>query len=274
MALAPLAPSKQENPGKVYLVGAGPGDPDLLTVKALRLIQAAGVILHDDLVPEAILNLASPTAEVVNVGKRCGMKSITQEEINTLLIDNARAQRSVVRLKSGDPLIFSRASEEMAALARAGVPYEVVPGITAAFAAAAAIGCPLTDRNSASNLIFSTGHHAPSHNRGPHGRVLVHGVENHLPLPELEDATRVVYMPGRDLSLLALEWRQQGLSADLPCAVVSRAAQPDQSVQYTTLDALGDTQSVLAPSLLIAGWAVKKISADAPSLTDPISALV
>jgi siroheme synthase len=91
-------------------------------VKALRLIQAAGVILHDDLVPEAILNLASPTAEVVNVGKRCGMKSITQEEINTLLIDNARAQRSVVRLKSGDPLIFSRASEEMAALARAGVP--------------------------------------------------------------------------------------------------------------------------------------------------------
>jgi siroheme synthase len=99
-------------------------------------------------------------------------------------------------------------------------------------------------------------------------------VENHLPLPELEDATRVVYMPGRDLSLLALEWRQQGLSADLPCAVVSRAAQPDQSVQYTTLDALGDTQSVLAPSLLIAGWAVKKISADAPSLTDPISAVV
>jgi siroheme synthase len=153
----------------------------------------------------------------------------------------------VVRLKSGDPLIFGRAAEEMAALTEAGVPFEVVPGITAAFAAAAAIGCSLTDRNSASNVIFSTGHHASSHNQSP--------------LPELEDATRVVYMPGRDLNLLAQEWLQQGLPPDFPCAVVSRAAQPGQQIRCTTLAALGDAAPTHAPSLLIAGWAVREIAA-------------
>jgi len=233
--------------GTVYLVGAGPGDPDLLTVKALRLIQMADVILHDDLIPQAILSLASPSAEIVNVGKRCGTKTISQDEINALMVEGARAFRSVVRLKSGDPLIFGRAAEEMAALREAGVSFEVVPGVTAALAAAAAIGCSLTDRNSASNVIFSTGHHASSHNQSP--------------LPELEDATRVVYMPGRDLHLLAQEWLQQGLPPDLPCAVVSHAAQPGQQVRCTTLAALGDAEPTLAPSLIIAGWAVREIAA-------------
>jgi uroporphyrin-III C-methyltransferase len=233
--------------GEVYLVGAGPGDPDLLTVKALRLIRTAEVILHDDLVPQAILDYASPSAEIVNVGKRCGTKTITQDEINALMIEHARENRSVVRLKSGDPLIFGRAAEEMDALKEAGIPFQVVPGITAAFAAAAAIGCSLTDRRSASNVIFSTGHHAQSHNQSP--------------LPELEDATRVVYMPGRDLHLLAQEWLQQGLPPDLPCAVVSHVSQPGQQVRCTTLAALGDAAPTLAPSLLIAGWAVGEIAA-------------
>jgi uroporphyrin-III C-methyltransferase len=233
--------------GTVYLVGAGPGDPDLLTIKALRLIQTADVILHDDLVPQAILSLASPSAEVVNVGKRCGTKTISQDEINALMIEHARAHRGVVRLKSGDPLIFGRAAEEMAALREAGVSFEVVPGVTAALAAAAAIGCSLTDRNSASNVIFSTGHHASSHNQSP--------------LPELEDATRVVYMPGRDLHLLAQEWLLQGLPPDFPCAVVSHAAQPGQQVRCSTLAALGDAEPTLAPSLLIAGWAVREMAA-------------
>jgi len=248
----PLHPSgKIDEPNapacNVYLVGAGPGDPDLLTVKAVRLIRTANVILHDDLVPQAILDHASPSAEIVNVGKRCGTKTITQDEINALMIHHAREDRNVVRLKSGDPLIFGRAAEEMASLAAAGVAFQVVPGITAAFAAAAAIGCSLTDRNSASNVIFSTGHHAQSHNQSP--------------LPELEDATRVVYMPGRDLRLLAQEWLQQGLPPDFPCAVVSRAAQPGQQVRCTTLAALGDAEPTLAPSLLIAGWAVREIAA-------------
>ena len=233
--------------GTVYLVGAGPGDPDLLTVKALRLIQSAQVILHDDLVPQAILALASSNAEIVNVGKRCGTKTITQDDINALMIQHARAGKAVVRLKSGDPLIFGRAAEEMTALVAAVVPFEVVPGITAAFAASAAIGCSLTDRNSASNVIFSTGHHASSHNQSP--------------LPEIEDATRVVYMPGRDLHLLAEEWLQQGLPPDFPCAIVSHAAQPNQTVRCTTLAALGDAAPAAAPSLLIAGWAVRDIAA-------------
>jgi len=233
--------------GKVYLVGAGPGDPDLLTVKAQRLIQFADVILHDDLVPAAVLDLARPGAEIVNVGKRCGAKNITQEEINDLMAEHAHAGSNVVRLKCGDPLVFGRAAEEMSSLNEAGIPFEVVPGITAAFAAAAAIPCSLTDRASASNVIFSTGHHAKSHDLSP--------------VPALEDATRVVYMPGRDLSLLALEWLQEGLPPDFPCAIVSHAAQPDQQVVHTTLARLGDAESTLAPSLLLAGWALRR-SAD------------
>jgi uroporphyrin-III C-methyltransferase/precorrin-2 dehydrogenase/sirohydrochlorin ferrochelatase len=246
LARAPRQGREAALPGHVYLVGAGPGDPDLLTVKALRLIESAAVILHDDLVPQAILDLASARAETLNVGKRCGMKTISQDQINALMVHHAQAGRSVVRLKSGDPLLFGRASEEMAALAEAAVTYEIVPGISAAFAAAAAIGCSLTDRNWASNAIFSTGHHAQSHNRAP--------------LPELEDATRVVYMPGRELHLLAEEWLQQGLPPDLPCALVSRAAQPDQQVLHTTLGELGEAAHPVAPSLLMAGWAVRELA--------------
>lgn len=238
LALRPI----DDNRGKVSLVGAGPGDPDLLTVKALRLIQTADVILHDDLVPPAILAFAAAGAEIVNVGKRCGLKNITQDEINALMAGHARAGQAVVRLKSGDPLVFGRAAEEIAALTAAGVPFQVVPGITAAFAAAAALGCSLTDRDAASNVTFSTGHHAQSH--------------NHAPLPEIEDTTRVVYMPGRDLKLLAAEWLGQGLPPDFPCALVSHAGQPRQQIRCTTLAALGDAEPVPAPSLLIAGWAI------------------
>lgn len=244
--LSPKAPARESQghpaDGRVSLVGAGPGDPELLTVKALRRLQAADVVLHDDLVPQAILDLAHG-AEVTNVGKRCGAKHITQEQIQELMIEHARAGRSVVRLKSGDPLIFGRAAEEMAALREAGIAFEVVPGITSALAAAAAIPASLTHRHSASNVIFSTGHHAQSHNEAA--------------LPAREDATRVVYMPGRDLTLLAAEWMAEGLPDDLPCALVSRAGQPDQQVQYATLETLGEAAPMQAPSLLLAGWAVE-----------------
>jgi uroporphyrin-III C-methyltransferase len=238
------APSEEgtESRGKVYLVGAGPGDPELLTVKALRLLQSADVVLHDDLVPQAILELAAPTAEVVNVGKRCGVKNISQPEINARMIEQARAGRAVVRLKSGDPLLFGRAAEEIAALAEASVAFEVVPGITAAFAAAAALGCSLTSRTSASSVVLSTGHHARP--------------KDQEPKPLEGDATRVVYMPGRDLDLLAQDWLAEGLPADLPCAIISRAAQPDEETYLTTLGALGAAPAFPAPSLLIAGWAL------------------
>ncbi len=229
--------------GKVYLVGAGPGDPELLTVKALRLIQSADIVLHDDLVPQAILELAQPAAEIINVGKRCGVKNITQEQINALMVENARAHLTVVRLKSGDPLIFGRAAEEIAALCEADIPFEIVPGISAAFAAAAAISCPLTSRSSASSVIFSTGHHARSQ---PDGQF------------SIDDSTRVVYMPGRDLRPLAQQWLDEGLPPDFPCAIVSRAAQPGQQIFYSTLADLGDAPPALAPSLLIAGWAIRE----------------
>jgi len=236
-----FAPLRAET---VHLVGAGPGDPDLLTVKALRLIQTADVLLHDDLVPTAILDCASPSAEIVNVGKRCGAKTITQEEIHAQMIAQARAGRSVVRLKGGDPLLFGRAAEEIAALTAAGVPFQIVPGITAAFAAAAAVGCSLTDRGTASSVVIATGHHAQE--RASEAA------------PGLDEATRVIYMPGRDLRTLAEDWLRQGFSPDLPCAVVSRAAHPDQQVLRTTLGALGKAAPVAAPSLLIAGWALRR----------------
>ena len=233
--------------GSVYLVGAGPGDPELLTLKAVRLIESADVILHDDLVPQAILDLAKSGVKAVNVGKRCGAKTITQEEIDALMVEHARANRSVVRLKSGDPLLFGRAAEELAALAEARVPVEIVPGVSAAFAAAAAIGRSLTDRDWASHVILTTGHHAQSHNREA--------------LPAVEAGTRVVYMPGRELGMLAAGWLAEGLPQDLPCAVVSRAAQPDEQVVHTTLGQLGEIETAAAPSLLIAGWAVRELDA-------------
>ena len=252
-----LARATQDQRGKVFLVGAGPGDPDLLTVKALRLIQSADVILHDDLVPQPILDLAAPTAEIVNVGKRCGKKNITQEEIHRLMIDHARGNRSVVRLKSGDPLLFGRAAEEIEALTAAEVPFEIVPGVTAASAAAAAVGVSLTSRNAASKLVISTGHHAASHDSAA--------------IPERESATRVVYMPGRDLRLLALEWLDEGLPADFPCAIVSRAGHPDQLIRLTTLGQLQFEEPVPAPSLLLAGWALSGSLEAAQAVTHAVT---
>jgi siroheme synthase len=167
-------------------------------------------------------------------------------------VERARAQRKVIRLKSGDPLIFSRAAEEIKALTEADVSFEIIPGVTSAFAAAAAIQCALTSRNSASNVIFSAGHRAQSQSHTQSWRV---------PLPQREEATRVVYMPGRDLSLIAQQWLDEGLPPDFPCAVVSQASQPVQQHRCTTLAALGNAEPVSAPSLLIAGWALRESSA-------------
>lgn len=234
--------------GSVYLIGAGPGDPDLLTVKAARLLAAAEIVLHDDLVPAAVLALANPRAVRVSVGKRCGTKNITQEQINQLMIEHARQGQNVVRLKSGDPLVFGRAAEEMDALRRAGVAFEIVPGITAAFAAAAALQCSLTDRRAASGIVFRSGHHAPD------------ATAAHVHDPAA--ATRLVYMPGRDFTAIAAEWRAEGLPLDFPCVAISRAAQPDQQVAVTTLAALPATEPGPAPVLLLAGWVFAELRID------------
>ena len=248
--------------GKVYLVGAGPGDPELLTVKALRLLQSADIVLHDDLVPEALLKLIHAHALVTSVGKRCGRPRITQAGIHALMIDSARHGLSVVRLKSGDPLIFGRAAEELAALGEAGVPVEIVPGITAAFAAGAALGLPLTDRKAASKLIFVTGHHAAD--KAP-GVPAWSG-----PLPE--DATLVVYMPGRDFTLLAGDLVRAGVAADMPCVAISRAATPRQSHVGCRLVELTGLQCGPAPVLLLIGRAME--AALASVAADGVAAVV
>lgn len=234
--------------GTVYLVGAGPGDPELLTVKALRLLETADVIFHDDLVPDAVLALAHPHALITSVGKRCGRPRITQAGIHALLIESARAGQSVVRLKSGDPMIFGRAGEELAALRGAGIAFEVVPGVTAALAAGASLALPFTDRLSASKLIFATGHHADGKDPQP----LWQGT-----LPE--DATLVLYMPGRDLAHIQRELLTAGLAADTPCAAVSHAARPQQHVVASRLESFDQLKPGPAPLLLLVGRAMESL---------------
>jgi len=194
--------------GKVYLMGAGPGDPDLLTVKALRVLRAAEVVLHDDLVSSKILDLIPASTQVRNVGKRCGQAAISQERIHSLLISAAREGRQVVRLKGGDPLLFGRVGEEMEALSLAGIDFEVVPGVTSAMGAAAAAKIPLTDRRFASKLVFVSNHAA-----GDTPAVWDDVIS--------QDATHVVYMPGADYSEIAARLSAGGLNGRTPCLVVA-----------------------------------------------------
>jgi len=238
----------QAKKGVVYLVGAGPGDPELLTLRALRLLETADVVFHDDLVPAEVLGLVHRHALVTSVGKRCGRPKITQAGIHALMIESARAGQSVVRLKSGDPLVFGRAGEEIAALRGAGVRFEIVPGVTAALAAGAALQLPLTDRKSASKLIFATGHHADGKDTAPIWR-------GALP----EDATLVVYMPGRDTGRIARELREAGVSADMPCAAVSHAASSRQSYAACRLESFAELACGPAPLLLLVGRAMESL---------------
>ena len=240
--------------GTVYLVGAGPGDPELLTLKAADLLAMADVVLHDDLVPQAILDRAGADAQIISVGKRCGSRRVTQQQIHELMIEKARSGASVVRLKSGDPLIFGRAGEEIEALEKAQVPCEVVPGVTTMFAAAAAAKKSLTDRRSASKVILTTAHHA-SHSDGEDRPSFWRG-----PLPN--DATLGIYMPGRDLRALAWDMLQAGLPADLPIVVMSHVSLPDEASRRTTLGELGDVEPGPAPMLILAGWPLAERSDD------------
>jgi len=226
--------------GKVYLMGAGPGDPDLLTVKALRVLRAAEVVLHDDLVSSKILDLIPASTQVRNVGKRCGQAAISQEKIHSLLISAAREGRQVVRLKGGDPLLFGRVGEEMEALSLAGIDFEVVPGVTSAMGAAAAAKIPLTDRRFASKLVFVSNHAA-----GDTPAVWDDVIS--------QDATHVVYMPGADYSEIAARLSAGGLNGRTPCLVVANATQAEQQIHRTTLHQLALEPRLPAPALLIIG---------------------
>ncbi len=237
----------EAKPGHVYLVGAGPGDPGLLTLRALTLLQTSDVILPDDLVSDEILALASPTATVIPVGKRCGQPRITQAGIHDLMREHTAAGSSVLRLKSGDPLVFGRAGEEIAALRAANIPFEIVPGISAAFAVAAELRTPLTDRTSASKLIFATAHHAA-------GKVqLAPKWTGVFP----DDATLVIYMPGRKFRTLADDLIASGIPAETPCVAVSRASTADEHVYASTLATLADEAVGPAPVVMLVGHAIQ-----------------
>jgi uroporphyrin-III C-methyltransferase len=231
--------------GKVYLMGAGPGDPDLLTVKAQRLLSTAEVVLFDDLVSPGVLALAAPNAELRNVGKRCGKKRITQEEINFLMIALAESGRQVVRLKSGDPMIFGRLGEELEALRRAGIEYEIVPGVTSAFGAAAALEIPLTHRHASSALVLLTGRRA-SHSDETDWRKFVSS-----------GATLAIYMPGQDYAEIASRLTNAGMAPETPCAIVSRANTPQQQSRISTVSGLNRSERLPAPTLLIVGEVVR-----------------
>jgi len=228
-------------PGKVYLVGAGPGDPDLLTLKALKVLKSADVVLHDALIGPEVLAYIPRSAQVQNVGKRCGQNSTPQEEINRLLVNYARLGLEVVRLKGGDPLIFGRGGEEIEALRQAGIDFEIVPGITAAFAAAAAANMPLTHRKVSSALIFLTSHHSKQ------------GANDSWPRHIPANATVVIYMPGRDAGQISEKLRQAGLSGATPCVIISQAASPSERAFKTSVGALPSAPPLPAPSLLVVG---------------------
>src|ERR1700722_15757639 len=226
--------------GKVYLAGAGPGDPELLTRKGWRVLQSAAVVLHDDLVPEEILRVLPVSTQVVNVGKRCGAKGISQAEIHALMVQLAREGKVVVRLKSGDPLLFGRAGEEMEALRRAGIEFEVIPGVTAALGAAACAQISLTDRRHPSRVVFVTAHREGGT-----------GLQNERHVAA--DTTYVIYMPGHRYVELAAELQAAGIGAEIPCAIISRATTKNEMIFRTTIGRLHECAAAASPSLLVVG---------------------
>ena len=240
--------------GKVYLVGAGPGDPELLTLKALRILGQADVVLHDDLLTPEILELIPPTARVECVGKRHGERQMTQDEINRRLRVYARAGETVVRLKGGDGTIFGRASEEMDALRAANIPFTIVPGVTAASGAAAAAGVSLTDRRLGSALVFLTAQRCKG-NPPPNWKALA-----------ALGGAAAIYMPGGHEADLARQLMDGGLPGETPCMVVSRATRPDQQVVETTLAGLPDITAPPAPALLLIGVVPSYASGVRPSV--------
>jgi uroporphyrin-III C-methyltransferase len=232
-------------PGKVFLVGAGPGDPELLTLKAAKVLRSADVVLHDELVSAEILKLIPPSAELVNVGKRCGMKSVPQEDTNRLLVEHALMGRTVVRLKGGDPFIFGRGGEELEALRKAGIEGEIVPGITAALGAAAANKIPLTHREVASTLVLLTGSSKPSVDGG--------AWPDHLPA----NATMVIYMPGHDFGVLQTRLIQSGVAPQTPCAIISGATTESEQTHITTVRDLSTAPRLVPPRLVVVGEVVR-----------------
>jgi len=233
--------------GEVVLVGTGPGDPELLTVRAARLLQAADVVLYDNLVSAEILALLPPSAECIYVGKQRKRHALAQEEINRRMVDLARQGRQVLRLKGGDPFIFGRGGEELEYLAAAGVQYRLVPGITAAVGVSAAAGIPLTHRDYAQSCTFVTGHLQDG------------SMALDWPMLARPGQTVVVYMGLLGLPTLCARLVEHGRGAETPAAIIQQGTTPRQRVlvgTLATLPALVGSAGLQAPTLIIVGEVV------------------
>jgi uroporphyrin-III C-methyltransferase len=245
----------QLRPGKVTLVGAGPGDPELLTLKAVKAIQAATVLLVDDLVSNEIVAFASPSARVVHVGKRGGCKSTPQAFIEKLMVMAAREGENVVRLKGGDPFIFGRGGEEVEHLREAGIEVAVVNGITSGLAAATSLGVPLTHREHAHGVVFVTGHAHPG-SEGADWRSLAAAARD-------AKLTLVIYMGVSGIARIQSDLLT-GLPASTPVAIVQNATRPDQREAVTTLGDLDKTvarEGLGSPAVIVAGDVIKGVAA-------------
>ena len=230
--------------GRVALVGAGPGDPELITLKGARLMQAADVVIYDNLVSPGIIDLSPPTAERIFVGKKAGQHTLPQEAICQLLVDKALEGKFVVRLKGGDPFVFGRGGEEVDALLAACIPVEIVPGVTAALGAAASLGFPLTHRDHAQSCVFVTGH------------LKEHTVDLNWRALALPNQTLVIYMGITGLDTISHELQAAGLPGDTPAALIYRATWPNQRIYPCSLATLMHTahgNKVKPPALIVIG---------------------
>ena len=249
-----MTQTSSQHTGRVALVGAGPGDAELITLKGARLLQAADVVIYDNLVSDGILDLISSDAERIFVGKMAGNHTMPQEEICQLLVDQALAGKFVVRLKGGDPFVFGRGGEEMDVLLEAGIPVEIVPGVTAALGAAASFGFPLTHRDHAQSCVFVTGH------------LKDHTVDLNWTALAQPNQTIVIYMGITGLETISAELQAAGLSGDTPAALIFRATWPNQRIHTGTLATLPEaarTHKVKPPALIVIGRVVQLMRGDA-----------
>ncbi|MBD1851904.1 uroporphyrinogen-III C-methyltransferase [Leptolyngbya sp. FACHB-711] len=241
----PIAPSV----GKVYLVGAGPGDPGLMTLKGKGLLEHADVVIYDALVSPPILAMINPDAEKIDAGKRRGRHSLVQEETTQLLVEKAQHHAIVVRLKGGDPFVFGRGGEEMEDLMQAGVPVEVVPGITSGIAAPAYVGIPLTHRAYSSSVTFVTGHESAGKYRPQvNWQAIAHGSE-----------TIVIYMGVHNLPHIVHELTAAGLDPHTPIALIRWGTRPDQEQLIGTLETIAqqvEETGFEAPAIAVVGRVV------------------
>ena len=236
--------------GKVYLVGAGPGDPGLMTLRGKALLECADVVIYDALVSPAILAMINQLAEQIDAGKRMGRHSLLQEETTQLMIEKAQENAVIVRLKGGDPFIFGRGGEEMEELLKAGISVEVVPGITSGIAAPAYAGIPLTHRLYSSSVTFVTGHEAVAkYKPAVNWNALAHGSE-----------TIVIYMGIHNLPYIAQELTKAGLSANTPIALVRWGTRPEQEELIGELGTIVEEvekKGFAAPAIVVIGAVVK-----------------